>query len=263
MTEISLVVPVFNERENLAPLVDEIETVARRHGWVYELLLVNDGSDDGSAETIDELAATRPEVRGLHLDRNHGQSAAIAAGFERARGHYVVTLDADGQNDPADIPALIDLLTDYDLAIGYRQRRVDGWLRRATSWMANRVRNGLTGEHIVDTGCTLKAFRVGAVRGLIEYKGMHRFLPTLARIRGLSLVEHPVRHRPRRWGRSKYGIVARGLEGLGDLVAVRWMKRRRLDHSSVRESGAAELAERVAAIDDRRGAGSAVGGRTR
>lgn len=235
--DLSLVVPVYNERENLAPLVEEIDAVARRHGWSYELLLVNDGSDDGSAEMIDALAARRPEIRGLHLDRNHGQSAAIAAGFAHARGQRIVTLDADGQNDPADIPALIDLLGEYDLAIGYRAKRVDGWVRRATSWIANRIRNLLTGDRVIDTGCSLKAFRAAAVRDLLDYVGMHRFLPTLAKTRGLSCIQQPVGHRRRRHGRSKYGIRNRAWAGFVDLLAVCWMVRRKLRYEVVRESG--------------------------
>lgn len=242
LPDLSLVVPVHNERENLEPLVDEIDVVARRHGWHYELLLVNDGSNDGSAEVIDTLAAARPEVRGLHLDRNHGQSAAFATGFAHARGQRIVTLDADGQNDPADIPALLDLLAEYDLAVGYRAERVDGRVRRAASWIANRVRDRLTGDRIIDTGCSLKAYRAAAVGDLLDYAGMHRFLPTLAKMRGLSCVEQPVRHRPRRHGRSKYGILGRARVGLADLLAVRWMLRRKLHQVVVRESGAAEPA---------------------
>ena len=248
--DLSLVVPVYNESENLPPLVEEIDAVARRHGWSYELLLVNDGSDDGSAETIDALAVRRPEIRGLHLDRNHGQSAAFAAGFAHARGRWIVTLDADGQNDPADIPALIDLLGEYDLAIGYRAERVDGWVRRATAWIANRIRNRLTGDRVIDTGCSLKAFRAAAVRDLVDYAGMHRFLPTLAKTRGLSYVQQPVGHRPRRYGRSKYGIRNRAWVGFVDLLAVRWMVRRKLRFVVVRESGSVRGGREVTVARD-------------
>lgn len=247
--DLSLVVPVYNERENLAPLVEEIDAVARRYGWSYELLLVNDGSDDGSAETIDSLAVSQTEVRGLHLDRNHGQSAAFATGFAHARGRRIVTLDADGQNDPADIPALIDLLGEYDLAIGYRAERVDGWVRRSASWIANRIRDRLTGDRVIDTGCSLKAYRAAAVRDLLDYAGMHRFLPTLAKMRGLSYVQQPVGHRPRRHGRSKYGNLYRARVGFADLLAVRWMVRRKLRHVVVRESGSIEFEARSDGVD--------------
>jgi len=240
--DLSIVIPVYNERENLTALVEEIDAVARRFGWIYELLLVNDGSDDGSAEMIDTLVLHRPEIRGLHHDRNHGQSAAFASGFAHARGQRIVTLDADGQNDPADIPAMIDLLAEYDLAVGYRVERVDGSVRRAASWIANRIRDRVTGDRVIDSGCSLKAYRAAAVRDLLGYAGMHRFLPTLARARGLSCVEHPVRHRPRRHGRSRYGILRRAWVGFADLLAVRWMLRRKLRHVVVRESGTIEPA---------------------
>jgi dolichol-phosphate mannosyltransferase len=236
--DLSLVIPVYNERENLAPLVEELEATAERFGWDYEILLVDDGSDDGSADTIESLARQRPRIRGLHLDRNHGQSAAFAAGFAHARGQRIVTLDADGQSDPADIPALLDLLGEYDLAAGYRVERADGGVRRIASWIANRVRDRMTADRVIDTGCSLKAYRAGAVKDLVRYAGMHRFMPTLARARGLSCVEHPVRHRPRRYGRSKYGILRRAWVGVADLLAVRGMVRRRLRHRVVRESGA-------------------------
>jgi glycosyltransferase involved in cell wall biosynthesis len=234
--DLSLVVPVYNERENLEPLVEEIDAVARRFSWHYELLLVNDGSNDGSVEVIDALATRRSEIRGLHLDRNHGQSAAFAAGFEHALGRRIVTLDADGQNDPADIPSLLQLLDENDVVLGYRAERVDGGLRRVSSWIANRIRDRLTGDRIIDTGCSLKAYRAESARELLVYAGMHRFLPTLAKMRGLSCIEQPVNHRARRFGRSKYGIVRRAWVGFADLLAVRWMLRRRLRHVVVRES---------------------------
>ncbi len=234
---VSFVIPVYNERPSLEPLVREIEQTARQRDWSYEVLLVNDGSDDGSTDTIDRLAALRPAVRGIHLDRNHGQSAAFAAGFARARGRTIVTLDGDGQNDPGDVPALVDLLAEYDLVLGYRVQRVDGPLRRIASNFANAVRNRLLGEQVIDVGCSLKAFRAGSVQGLLEYDGMHRFLPSLARMRGLSWRQHPVGHRPRRHGRSKYGITGRAWIALTDLFAVRWMARRRLRYAIERESG--------------------------
>jgi len=220
--DLSLVVPVYNERENLAPLVEEIDAVARRHGWSYELLLVNDGSDDGSAEMIDALAARRPEIRGLHLDRNHGQSAAIAAGFAHARGQWIVTLDADGQNDPADIPALIDLLGEYDLAIGYRAKRVDGWVRRATSWIANRIRNLLTGDRVIDTGCSLKVFRAELLRKLPLYSDMHRFIPAISMMATDRIAEVVVRHHARKFGISKYGLT-RIIKVIPDLVTLKML----------------------------------------
>lgn len=232
--DVSVVVPVFEERENLGPLVDEILVALAPSGLAVEIVLVNDGSRDGSAETIAELARLRPGVRGLHFRENRGQSAAFDAGFKAARGTYVVTMDADLQNDPGDIPALLAALEDHDAAVGYRRIRHDSWVRRASSVIANGVRNRLSGDDIVDTGCSLKAFRAEALEGLKLYTGMHRFLPTLLRIEGRSVVQLPVNHRPRRAGRSKYGVWNRVFRAFADLLAVRWMKKRRLGYEVIR-----------------------------
>ena len=232
--DLSIVVPVFEERDNLEPLVDEILEVLSPTGLAAEIVLVNDGSRDGSAERIAELARSRPAVRGLHFRENRGQSAAFDAGFKAARGRIVVTLDADLQNDPRDIPALVESLRDHDAAVGYRSIRNDSWLRRVSSFIANTVRNRLSGDDIIDTGCSLKAFRAEALVGLKLYTGMHRFLPTLLRIEGRRVVQIPVGHRPRRSGRSKYGVWNRVFRSFADLLAVRWMKKRRLAYEVIR-----------------------------
>ena len=232
--DLSIVVPVFEERDNLEPLVDEILEVLSPTGLAAEIVLVNDGSRDGSAERIAELARSRPAVRGLHFRENRGQSAAFDAGFKASRGRIVVTLDADLQNDPRDISALVESLRDHDAAVGYRSIRNDSWLRRVSSFIANTVRNRLSGDDIIDTGCSLKAFRAEALVGLKLYTGMHRFLPTLLRIEGRSVVQIPVGHRPRRSGRSKYGVWNRVFRSFADLLAVRWMKKRRLAYEVIR-----------------------------
>ncbi len=232
--DLSIVVPVFEERENLEPLVDEVLEVLAPSGLSVEIVLVNDGSRDGSADRISELARTRPAVRGLHFRENRGQSAAFDAGFKAARGRIVVTLDADLQNDPRDIPVLVRALEDHDAAVGYRRIRNDSWLRRVSSRIANSVRNGLSGDDIIDTGCSLKAFRSEALAGLKLYTGMHRFLPTLLRMEGRTVAQLPVGHRPRRAGRSKYGVWNRVFRSFTDLLAVRWMKKRRLGYEVVR-----------------------------
>jgi dolichol-phosphate mannosyltransferase len=193
--DLSIVVPVFEERDNLEPLVAEIQEALAGSGLAIEILLVNDGSRDGSAERIAELARLRPGVRGLHFRANCGQSAAFDAGFKAARGRFVVTMDADLQNDPRDVPALLAALSDHDAAVGYRRIRQDSWLRRVSSVIANSIRNGLSGDDIIDTGCSLKAFRAEAVRGLKLYTGMHRFFPTLLRMEGRTVVQLPVRDR--------------------------------------------------------------------
>jgi dolichol-phosphate mannosyltransferase len=232
--DVSIVVPVLDERDNLEPLVEEIGEAFVGSGLVLEIVLVDDGSRDGSGERIADLARSRPCVRGLHFRENRGQSAALDAGFKAARGRFVVTMDADLQNDPRDIPALLAALGDHDAAVGYRIVREDPWLRRASSVVANSIRNRLSGDDIIDTGCALKAFRAEALRGLRLFTGMHRFLPTLLRMDGRSVVQLPVRHRARRAGRRKYGVWNRVFRSSADLLAVRWMKKRRLDYEVTR-----------------------------
>jgi len=226
--EVSLVIPVYNERENLAPLVDEI--AAALAGRRYEIVTVDDGSTDGSLEKLKALKRAHPLLHIVAFATNAGQTAAFAAGFRAARGSVIVTLDADGQNDPADIPALLDELARSDAAAvaGYRAARQDTAWKRLQSRIANGVRNRLNHETIRDTGCSLKAFRADAVRDLPLFTGMHRFLPTLVKMRGGAVAEVPVRHRPRRFGTTKYGMWNRVFRSLADALAVRWMQRRAL-----------------------------------
>lgn len=232
--ELSVVVPVYNELDNLQPLVRELGDVIGER-MTYEILLVDDGSSDGSSQAIDAMMRSDSRVRGLHFLRNRGQTAAFDAGFRAARGRHVVTLDADLQNDPADMFRLLAALDENDAAVGYRRKREDSWLRRLSSRIANGVRNRLSGDDIIDTGCSLKAFRRECLRGLKLYTGMHRFLPTLLRIDGYRVVQLPVNHRPRRAGQSKYGVGNRALTAFIDLLAVRWMKQRRLDYEVKRD----------------------------
>ncbi len=232
---LSVVVPVYDERDNLDPLIEEIVPALASLGRPFEILLVDDGSGDGSAEKIAELVRSRPGVRGLHFRTNRGQTAAFDAGFKAARGRVVVTLDADLQNDPKDIRALLAALDEgYDAAVGYRSVRRDSWLKRVSSSIANSVRNRLSGDDIIDTGCSLKAFRRECLSHIKLHTGMHRFFPTLLRIEGYRVVQVPVRHRERRAGRSKYGIRNRAFRAFADLLVVRWMKKRRLGYEVVR-----------------------------
>ena len=237
--ELSAVVPVFNERENLVALVEELARHLAQTGRSFEIVLVDDGSTDGSSEVLDRLAGKRRGLRVLHFARNEGQTAAFDAGFKAARGGIVITLDADLQNDPADIPRLIAALEGggHGAAVGYRVKRADPLLRRLSSLIANAVRNLLSGEDIIDTGCSLKAFRREALSGVKLFTGMHRFLPTLLRMEGFTVVQVPVGHRPRRAGASKYGILNRVFRAFTDLLVVRWMKRRRLSYEVVRHVG--------------------------
>lgn len=226
--DISVVIPVFNERECLPALLGEIRAALDNGRYSYEVLLVDDGSVDGSSELIDEAAAQDRRLVPVHFLRNAGQTAAFAAGFRRARGRVVVTIDADGQNPPAEIPRLLDAMVDgVDVVAGYRANRRDTGWRRFQSRFANDVRNRLTHETIRDTGCSLKAFRAEYVKAIPLFTGMHRFLPTLCRMVGATrVVEVPVQHRERQGGVSKYGMWNRIFRSLLDLLAVRWMQRR-------------------------------------
>jgi len=234
--DLSLVIPVYNEAENLRPLVQEIVEALAPLGKTYEVILVDDGSTDGSGAIIDELAQQDGRVRGVHFLRNYGQTAAFDAGFRTARGEVIVTMDADLQYDPRDIPLLLAKLAEYDTVCGFRLRRADPWIKRLSSVIANTVRNWLSEERIRDVGCSLKAFKRPCVEKLKLYDGMHRFFPTLVKMEGYSVVEVPVSHRPRLHGQSKYNIRNRLFKSFLDLLAVRWMKRRRLTYQ-IREEG--------------------------
>ena len=227
---LSVVIPVFDERDSLEPLHRELDAVLATLPGGAEILFVDDGSRDGSRERLLELAAADPRVRVLALDGNHGQSAAWAAGFAAARGAVVATLDADLQNDPADLPALLDALADADVVNGVRTQRDDSLLRRLSSRTANRVRNWMTEESVTDVGCSLRVMRREFLLRVRPFRGMHRFLPTLLRMEGARVVERPVSHRPRRHGVSKYGVGNRLWVGSADLLGVRWLQRRALRH---------------------------------
>lgn len=231
----SVVIPVFNEAENIRPLVDELDPVLSQFGDRAEILFVDDGSTDSTLAEIRRAQAEHSRVRAVHFRKNLGQTAAMAAGFRQARGRAVVTLDGDLQNDPADIPKLVAGLAEWDAVCGIRTRRQDGWVKKISSRIANGFRNWATGDDIVDTGCTLKAYRRECVSQLELYHGMHRFLPTLLKMRGYRVTQTPVNHRPRLRGKTKYGTWGRLVKGLSDLYAVRWMKMNRIDDRAVVE----------------------------
>lgn len=218
--------PIYNERDNLAPLFDELETALA--GKAHEIVAVDDGSTDDSLAVLMTLRERHPELIVLALEAHAGQSAATMAGCDAARGEIVVTMDADGQNDPRDIPALLGRLeatSGCAAVVGYRAARRDSAWKRLQSRVANAARNRLTGDAVRDTGCALKAVRRDALRALPRFDGMHRFLPTLIRLQGGMVLEAPVAHRPRRFGRSKYGMWNRALRGLRDALGVRWLRR--------------------------------------
>lgn len=227
--DVSVVLPVFNERESLAPLRDEIARAL--DGRAYEVVAVDDASTDGSLDELRRLRGACPRLRVVALARRSGQSAALAAGWDRARAPVVVTLDADGQNDPADIPRLLDVLArDPALAMvaGVRAGRRDPGWKLVQSRIANSFRDRITGHRVADTGCGLKAARRAALLGLPRFNGMHRFLPTLVTLAGGRVVETAVAHRPRLRGSSKYGAWNRAIRTLTDAMGVRWLAVRRL-----------------------------------
>ncbi len=241
---LSVVVPAFNEEANVEPCYRELVEVLGGLGRPFEVIFVDDGSTDSTFPRLEALAAVDPRLRVIRFRRNAGQTAALDAGFRAARGAVVVTMDADLQNDPRDIPRLLAALEAHDVVCGWRVDRQDPWTKRAASRVANAVRRRLTGDGIHDTGCSLKAFRREALACLKLYRGLHRFLPALCRLEGFRVAEVPVRHRPRRAGRSKYGNWGRLWAGLADLWAVRWMARRRLDYQITEERGGAGEGER-------------------
>lgn len=237
MVDLSVVIPVYNEEENLPHLWPELRAVLESLGLAFEVVFVDDGSRDRSAELIRELREADPRVRLVRLKTNAGETAATDAGFKTARGQRVVTMDADLQNDPHDIPLLLSHLDRWDAATGWRVNRGEGdtALRRVSSQVANRVRNWISDESIHDSGCTFRAFRRECLRGLVLYRGFHRFIPTLLRMRGYRVIEVPVHSRPRRYGESKYGVLNRVFVATTDLLVVRWMKSRLL-HYEVAEN---------------------------
>ena len=239
MPDLSVVVPVNNEEASLPPLWSELREVLEGLALDVEVIFVDDGSRDRSAEIVRALREADRRVRLVRLKANAGETAATDAGFRAARGRWVVTMDADLQNDPRDIPTLLAHLDRWDAACGWRvnRRAGDSPLRRLSSRVANRVRNALSDETIHDSGCTFRAFRRECLRGLVLYRGFHRFVPTLLRVQGYRVVEVPVSHRPRRFGRSKYGVLNRVFGATIDLLVVRWMKRRRLRYEVAEDLG--------------------------
>ena len=225
---LSVVIPVYDEEVNVGPVAEAVAQVLGAWDRPFELIFVDDGSTDSTFERLRELTTRHAELRVLQLDRHAGQTAAFEAGFRAARAPVVATMDGDGQNDPRDLPRLLERLErgDVDMVNGVRVKRHDSWLRRISGRIANAVRNAMTHESVTDVGCSLRVFRRECVEQLSLFDGLHRFFPTLVRIRGFRIAEMPVNHFPRRGGRSKYGVHNRLWRGLRDLFAVRWMQRR-------------------------------------
>ncbi len=227
-TFLSVVAPAYNEMDNLPRLLDEIAAALSKFEHSWEVIITDDASTDGTAVVLKDLHAKHPQLRVLSMQQRSYQTAALDAGLRRARGRFIATLDSDLQNDPADIPRLLDILQSQscDFVNGRRVNRKDPWIRLVSARIANDVRNWLTHEQIHDSACGLKVFRRECIGRLKLYNGMHRFLPTLVKLEGYRVMEVPVNHRPRTAGKAKYGVFNRVFKALRDAFAVRWMQQR-------------------------------------
>ena len=225
--DISVMAPAYNEQECLADLCRELDAVLFGMNRSYEIIIVDDCSQDDSLNVLRKLKGDYRPLRVLRMSKRSGQTAAMEAGFLAARGKYVVTIDADLQNDPADIPAMIELLDEdkADVVTGHRCKRQDNWLRKISTKVANGVRNWLNHEKIADSACALKAYKRQVIPKLKLYEGLHRFLTTIAAMNSFRVVEIPVNHRPRTRGKAKYGLWNRAFRSLRAAFAVRWMQR--------------------------------------
>jgi len=224
---ISIVIPVFNEAENILPLAEELAALTARLP-PFEVVFVDDGSTDATPDRIREAAGRYSFVRGLRFPANQGQSAAMLAGLRAARGEVLVTMDGDRQNNPADIPRMVEALRGVDVVCGRRAHRRDSWSRRIASRIGNAVRNWFTHDGIRDTGCSLKAFRRECADDLPPVRGVHRFMPAYFRLHGRRIIELDVDHRPRVGGVSKYTNLRRLPQTMFDLIGFCWYRQRAL-----------------------------------
>ena len=222
--ELSIIIPIYNEEANIRPLCEQLKGALEGYDLSYEIIAVDDGSSDGSFGILKELHGQDKHLKVIRFRRNFGQTAAFAAGFDHSQGEVVVTMDADLQNDPADIPALLKKVAEgYDVVSGWRADRKDPFLsRRLPSMIANWLISQVTGVHLHDYGCSLKAYRREVIQGVQLYGELHRFIPALASWMGVSVTEIPVQHHPRRFGKSKYGI-SRTIRVILDLITVRFL----------------------------------------
>jgi dolichol-phosphate mannosyltransferase len=226
--ELSVVLPVYNEAESLGPLWQELGEVLPGLTDSVEVIFVDDGSTDGSADILQRLAKEDQRIRLIRFEANAGLSAAFYAGLQAARGRIVAMMDSDLQSDPRDIGMLMKHLDDADAVVGWRHVRHDSWLKRVSSRIANAVRKAVTGDSVQDSACSLRVMRREGITAMPPFTGMHRFMPTLLKIAGFRVVQVRVNHRPRKFGRSKFGVSDRAFSAFADLLVVRWMMVRRL-----------------------------------
>lgn len=226
----SVVIPIKNEEENIHELTQEVEAAMQPLNKPWELIYIDDGSTDKSLSLLKQLHLNKPYLRILSFKKNYGQSSAFAAGFEAAKGTWVITLDGDRQNDPSDIPRMLASCEDYDLVVGWRINRIDPLQKKIISKFSNYIRSRLCQDGVHDTGCSLKVYRRQALSKIKMYKGMHRFLPALFQIEGFKVKEVPVNHRERAKGKTKYHFFNRSLGPIMDMFVVQWMRNRALRH---------------------------------
>jgi len=231
----SIVIPLKDEEGNIETLIEEVEQVMNTLHEAWELICIDDGSIDKTRAILEKLATIKPYLHVLIFTNNFGQSSAFDAGFKMAKGEFVITMDGDGQNDPADIPKLIKTAENCDLVCGIRQIRKDSFLKKMTSFFANSIRGRICKDGIKDSGCSLKLYRQRCLCRIKMYQGMHRFLPALFQIEGFRVKEIPVNHRKRTKGTSKYHFWNRSLNTVSDMFAVRWMRKRRLHYTIDKE----------------------------
>lgn len=230
MVKYSIVIPLKNEGENLIELINELEPVMSGLKQPWEIICIDDGSTDTTRAILSQLVKQKQNLRALFFTKNFGQSSAFDAGFKAAHGEFVITMDGDRQNDPADIPRLIAIVADCDMVCGQRVRRCDPWSKKIISKLANYVRSRVCQDGVQDTGCSLKIYRAECLRQIKMYKGMHRFLPALFAIEGFRVKELPVNHRERLKGATKYNFFNRSFNTIADMWAVWWMRRRKVDY---------------------------------
>src|SRR5688572_26089525 len=231
---LSLVIPAYNEQENIPTLLRRVEGALVQLGRPFEVIVIDDGSTDDTPRLLAEAMREKPWLRVLRMVRNSGQSAAFEAGFAAARGEVIATIDADLQNDPEEIPRLAPMLDErnVDMITGWRKERQDSAFRRWQSRQANRIRNWITGETVQDSASSLKVYRAHAIKGIKLFRGAHRYFPTLVKMRGYTVYETPVKHSHRFAGTAKYGFGNRAFVGIFDLFGVRWMKKRHLRYQA-------------------------------
>lgn len=230
---LSIILPAFNERENLPLLIPEVINVLSSLTEDYEIILVDDGSTDGTHKIAADIISRFSKTKYIRLKKNQGLSTALAIGYKNCSGEIIITMDSDLQYDPKDIPKLLEKLDKYDLVCGWRYNRCDSFLKRISSKIANSIRNIITKDNINDAGCIFRVLRRDSLKYIELFDGFHRFLPTLFKLKGFKVIEIKVNHLPRRYGKSKYNIRSRIIITFFDTLMIKWMKGRQIDYDIV------------------------------